>query len=71
MKKLKQARRKKKIFIIKKFKYEHSFLIGFRVCEIPPKYFKEYEKPIFNHSGFSFYYPIDEKDFTRATITKY
>ena len=31
-------------------------VIGFRICEIPKKYQNEFEKPLFNKNGYSFYH---------------
>ena len=31
-------------------------VIGFRICEIPKRYQSEFEKPLFNKNGYSFYH---------------
>lgn len=38
-------------------------LIGFKLNEVPKKYYKNNCKIQFNHKGYSFYIPLDQKDF--------
>jgi len=48
-----------------KFKDDFCYYIGFRISEIPNKYYKEYERPKFNHKGYSYYHVLDHKDYER------
>lgn len=37
-------------------------LIGFKLNEVPKKYYKD-SKRMCNHKGYSFYIPLDKEDF--------
>ena len=39
--------------------------IGFKLNEVPKKYYKEYDRPKFTLKGWSFYPPIDIEDFKK------
>lgn len=39
----------------KKHTFNGRVFIGFRICEIPKKYEKEFGDPYFNSKGFSFF----------------
>lgn len=51
----------------KKLKFTHSpvYYIGFRICEIPKKYWNEYEEKEFSLKGYCYFPVIDFKDYER------
>ena len=46
-----------------KFKHSPMYYIGFRICEMPKKYFNE--ESDFNLKGYTYYQVIDFKDYER------
>ena len=40
-------------------------LIGFKLSEVPKKYYREFEQPVTTLRGYTYYYPLDLTDFKK------